>query len=287
MSRMSSSISWDECSNPALPKIWIRASHLAKFTGDNKYVSDEEAFEDLLSGNPFLASMMGYEMVRGPDTNVEAKLMMMDEKTVSTLAHSLDPSLATSLASKTLDEKVKAVSMKIAEQTRASLVSETETASKEEIRKVISSNPMLKLLSEEMEKDSMISRGCSREGKALDLFQSESGREVSARNDRLMKKNLTKVKGFDVILCGKVDGMLDDGTLVETKNRRNRLMWKIPIYEKVQMEAYMWLADSEKCHHIENFDGKQRETLYERNPRLWDMCVEKLEKFISSKIPDI
>ena len=86
--------------------IYIRASSLAKMTGHNKYVTEEEAFEDFLAGNPILATLLGYQLIEAPKTHVEAKLLTLDEK-INSLIKELNKDLLPSVKSKPLDEKIK------------------------------------------------------------------------------------------------------------------------------------------------------------------------------------
>ena len=82
-----------------------------------------------------------------------------------------------------------------------------------------------------------------------DRLASDLQVEISRRNDEIYSMEVPVGKDV-VILTGKVDGIIqEDGqpVLVETKSRRNRLFAGIPVYEKVQMEAYMRMIGASKA----------------------------------------
>jgi hypothetical protein len=83
---------------------------------------------------------------------------------------------------------------------------------------------------------------------------------------------------FQVILRGKVDGMNDE-YVVETKNRARRLFGKIPEYEKVQLNAYMFMTGKDKALHIECYNEDQNQTEYGFDKVFWDGCLDKVIQF--------
>ena len=64
--------------------------------------------------------------------------------------------------------------------------------------------------------------------------------------------------GTSYTLFGRLDGLRDDGTVVETKNRRNRLFGYVPAYERIQLHAYMILTSTTQAVLVENFEEDQR-----------------------------
>lgn len=82
---------------------------------------------------------------------------------------------------------------------------------------------------------------------------------------------------------GRLDGTLPDetGTIVEVKNRTNRIFQYIPIYEQIQLECYMRIRDAKKCLLVQHFNDEMDETTVERNDKLWnEKVLPKLEIFI-------
>lgn len=82
------------------------------------------------------------------------------------------------------------------------------------------------------------------------------------------------------LLGGKVDGITDDNELVEVKNRQYKLFDKIPIYEKIQMHAYMFLTGILKCHYVQCYRDKSTTELVEFDEGFWNDVIERLNKFV-------
>lgn len=63
-----------------------------------------------------------------------------------------------------------------------------------------------------------------------------------------------KKNKFSIILGGKIDGMnKKDGTIIEIKNRMNKLFYELRGYEKVQLMCYLHLFKAEKGFLVEAF----------------------------------
>jgi hypothetical protein len=69
---------------------------------------------------------------------------------------------------------------------------------------------------------------------------------------------LTTPDGNAFKMFGRLDGLRDDGAVVETKNRRNRLFGYVPTYERIQLHAYMVLTSTTQSVLVETFEGDQR-----------------------------
>ena len=80
-------------------------------------------------------------------------------------------------------------------------------------------------------------------------------------------------------ITGKVDGLDEQGRVVETKHRRRRLFNKIPLYERVQLEVYMWLTNTRECVHIENFGSSSNNLIYRHDDELWSDILQGLHRF--------
>lgn len=110
--------------------------------------------------------------------------------------------------------------------------------------------------------------GLKNEGPALDQFEREFDQPVVQRNNTLHKMKIAHISPYDFFVAGRVDGLLADGTPVETKDRQNRMFPGIPLYEKVQMEVYMRLLGRRQCQHIQRFAGSIDATMYQTDDRL-------------------
>ena len=59
-------------------------------------------------------------------------------------------------------------------------------------------------------------------------------------DETFYRARVAECDGVEIFVGGKLDGLSDDGTtIVELKNRVNRLFYKIPMYEVVQVQAYL------------------------------------------------
>ena len=61
-------------------------------------------------------------------------------------------------------------------------------------------------------------------------------------------------------LGGKIDGILEDKTIIEVKNRMRGLFNTVREYEKIQTFAYMFILHSQKSQLVETyFNGSRQE----------------------------
>jgi hypothetical protein len=83
--------------------------------------------------------------------------------------------------------------------------------------------------------------------------EAKTARHFGVRSDdTFYRHQLTET----VQLIGRIDGRLeeDEETIVEIKNRRNRLFNRIPEYEMVQIHVYMFLTGAQRCLFIERYN---------------------------------
>jgi hypothetical protein len=70
------------------------------------------------------------------------------------------------------------------------------------------------------------------------------------------KMPMGEVAGHPWALGGRIDALSDDGhVVIEIKNRVNRLFYRAPTYEAVQVQAYLELLDLHEGKLIECFKG--------------------------------
>ena len=87
---------------------------------------------------------------------------------------------------------------------------------------------------------------------------------------------------YTVVLCGKVDGLVGPsssksegnktaaaGKVVEVKCRRGRFFENIPLYEQVQVHAYMFLTRRKSCDLVQKFGQQIRITPVEFDRKFW------------------
>ena len=83
----------------------------------------------------------------------------------------------------------------------------------------------------------------------------------------------------DIFVGGKHDGQLADGTIVELKNRQ-RCFLGIPLYEKVQIHAYMVIYGSRKSWLVESFRGVEKKHVIEFDDAFWKDVVSNIHDFV-------
>lgn len=88
-----------------------------------------------------------------------------------------------------------------------------------------------------------------------------------------------KIEGEKMYLkvFGKVDGITRNGTIIETKNRRYRLFDEIPIYEKVQLEMYMWCNADKQIIHKQKYNDVSDVIHYYSDEKLLNEIFDKLD----------
>lgn len=76
---------------------------------------------------------------------------------------------------------------------------------------------------------------------------------------------------------GKIDGYLEDGTLIEVKNRMYRFFNRVRNYENAQIQTYLRILDLKKAHLVESLKtGSEADVNVlpvERNDVYWDNYV--------------
>ena len=91
-------------------------------------------------------------------------------------------------------------------------------------------------------------------------------------------RGLTTAKNNPYTLYGRLDGLRDDGVVVESKLRKNRLFGFIPDYERIQLMAYMALTKVSCAELVENFQGEQRIHELSFDAVFWQYVIEELGK---------
>jgi hypothetical protein len=107
----------------------------------------------------------------------------------------------------------------------------------------------------------------------------EADKHAVIRTDAKFRSTpLGTLPGFDVFVGGRHDGIMDDCACVtEIKNRVRRHLG-VPVYERVQLHAYMSIFGVRKGLLIENFKGDRKEHDVPFDPDLWaDVVANTLE----------
>lgn len=89
------------------------------------------------------------------------------------------------------------------------------------------------------------------------------------------------VQGVSIFLGGKHDGLVDGTKIVEIKNRQRRLMG-VPLYERVQLHAYMVIYNVRHAVLIENYLGEQKEHEVNFDDDFWSGVKSRVECFVAT-----
>jgi hypothetical protein len=77
------------------------------------------------------------------------------------------------------------------------------------------------------------------------------------KEKKYKKRIIYESTKFNIIIGGKIDGInLETGSIIEIKNRINKLFYTLREYEKVQIMCYIYLFESVKGDLVEAFKKK-------------------------------
>lgn len=121
--------------------------------------------------------------------------------------------------------------------------------------------------------------GTNNENLAIKLYEEETNNKVYDNNDKLYSKRYTTYA-----ICGKTDGFVkidNKKYIFETKNRKNRLFNKIPIYEKIQLLVYTKICNINNIIFTERLNDKINITILDdyKDENLWDNVLLKLKDY--------
>jgi hypothetical protein len=252
-----------------LKRIVVNSSDLSKITGHNKFDPLQIYTDKLLNKHNIVCKHI-------PKSNIEKKLLGLNKEALQKIKKELN--LKNGATLQDVEQKLNII-------TSNSKTNSTEQGSKDDLKKSLKEKPNVNdLLKDSIEKDIRMVRGNIKENTALNKSQKSLKTNIVKRNNEFYTKSLFKTDKCDVYLCGKVDGITEDNRLVETKSRRNKLFNKIPIYEKVQMECYMYLTDIPTCVHVENFNETQNISEYNHTEKFWNECLDKTKLYIMENV---
>jgi hypothetical protein len=98
--------------------------------------------------------------------------------------------------------------------------------------------------------------GTQNEGDVLTIYQNLTKNKI-IKDDKYRKTKIYSGNNFNIYIGGKIDGInVDNGYIIEIKNRIHKLFYALRDYEKVQIICYMYLFGSENAHLVESFRSK-------------------------------
>lgn len=255
-----------------MKNIIVVASELSIITGHNKYENIQKAIDSVLNRSGIVKKYI-------PKSKIEETLLSLTEKDFINIKKELKLPDDTPL--KDVEDVIKKQVMGKSLDSNLS-----ENQSKEKVDEVLKSMPTLnKCLEGSVKQDLRMKRGNIKEDNNLDKTEKKSNIVITDRNSQMYEKLLYSDPNgkYKVILRGKVDGMNNE-YVVETKNRARRLFNMIPEYEKVQLNAYMFMTGKEKAIHIECYNDEQNQKEYDFDKLFWEGCLDKVIDFTNNHI---
>lgn len=142
-----------------------------------------------------------------------------------------------------------------------------------------------KLVDDAMKKTMYTKFGNKQENVALETIRAKI---PCVEDETFYKKWVADVDGVPVYIGGKIDAITQDGsTIIEIKNRINRLFFNIPSYERVQVLAYLYtVPQASKAALVECLTREDGIVLTHTIPIEWDedywcdVIVPRITRFV-------
>uniref|UniRef100_A0A6C0IYB4 YqaJ viral recombinase domain-containing protein n=1 Tax=viral metagenome TaxID=1070528 RepID=A0A6C0IYB4_9ZZZZ len=253
-------------------KIVIIASELAIITGHNKYQPLQKVIDSVLNRSKI-------KKIHIPKSNIEAGLINLSKPDLLKIKSELNLDHKSSL--KEVETKIR---QKVINKSLDKNI--TENTSRTTTQRVLEKMPELKkCLANNISQDLRMKRGNVKENQNLDETEKKFNIKIDYRNSKMYEKMVHSdlEKNYTIFLRGKVDGMNQD-CVVETKNRTKRLFNRIPDYEKIQLNCYMFMTDKDRSIHIECYNDSQNSVEYDFDDDLWEECKDKIIDFTDNHI---
>jgi hypothetical protein len=216
------------------------------------------------------------------DKVLENKLVDMDQEKISVLLDQLvscEPQQRLAVLESSLACQY-ALKPKIAEKRKLAMI---EAAGSPDLAKLTSLVEMVKVkhsdqLSSAVKSVVNCARGNIGETPAIRMYEQQTGRTVHSCNAKLYSKVMVETPGMRLVLNGKVDGLANN-RVVEVKTRRFKFFDKLPDYESVQIQAYMFLTDNKLCDLVQAFDNQIKISSHKFIPTKFEKIVQAAKQF--------
>lgn len=119
--------------------------------------------------------------------------------------------------------------------------------------------------------------GTQQEVAAILKYERKSNVSIGSRNDKFHKRTIDSIDGREIIVGGKVDGIKEDGTVIEVKNRMRRFFDPLPQYDIAQLQTYLFILDSSQGELVEQLKGCKtniKSTPIDRDFGMWDTVIQ-------------
>lgn len=132
--------------------------------------------------------------------------------------------------------------------------------------------------------------GTLKEDDAIAIYEKKYGvkLDVSQQFNKKYLKDISQNSQYDWYICGKVDGLYIDSNdnsknyIVEVKNRTKGFFNNLRDYEKTQIQLYIWMLDMPISKLVEKHESKIRVTQVYKDGAWINDILEYLEIFITA-----
>ena len=94
--------------------------------------------------------------------------------------------------------------------------------------------------------------GTKNESKSVHIYTQMTGTPVITISN-FYKRVIMKSCDYNWYVGGKIDGICEDKTIIEVKNRMHKLFYNLREYEKIQTYCYMYILESNKSQLVETY----------------------------------
>lgn len=125
--------------------------------------------------------------------------------------------------------------------------------------------------------------GTNQESVAISRYEDKYKASINQRNDKFHKRVVAEADEYSVIVGGKVDGVKEDGTVVEVKNRMRRFFDPLPKYDIAQLQTYIFILKASQGELVEQLRGATKSikrTIIKGDSDMWENIIKpKIVKF--------
>ena len=119
--------------------------------------------------------------------------------------------------------------------------------------------------------------GTKQETAAISTYEKKEKTNVGSRNDKFHKRTIDIINGCAIVVGGKVDGIKEDGTVIEVKNRMRRFFDPLPKYDVAQLQTYLFILNASNGELVEQLKGSKtdiKSTPIERDLEMWNTIIK-------------
>ena len=127
--------------------------------------------------------------------------------------------------------------------------------------------------------------GVKNETNVLKIYQDQTEKSI-VKDDKYRTKLISKNDKYSVYIGGKVDGIdVNNGDVIEIKNRMHKLFFNLRSYEMVQLMCYLHIFEAKEGFLIEALKKKDSTDVNVINMKydetIMNEILEKINKFVT------